>query len=52
MLNVGSRGQIDVDDFIFFRPHQSEAVFLQFGDIAVYDGVDICDWWQPFPSAA
>ncbi len=40
------------DDFIFFRPHQSEAVFLQFGDIAVYDGEAIIDGWPVLPASA
>jgi D-serine deaminase-like pyridoxal phosphate-dependent protein len=29
--------QLQVNDYVFFRPQQSEAVFLQFGDIAVFD---------------
>jgi D-serine deaminase-like pyridoxal phosphate-dependent protein len=28
--------ELGVDDFVFFRPTQSEAVFLQFGPIALY----------------
>lgn len=39
---------IDVDDFIFFRPHQSEAVFLQFGQIAVYEEGRISEFWPVF----
>jgi D-serine deaminase-like pyridoxal phosphate-dependent protein len=35
----------EVDDFAFFRPSQSEATLQQFGDIAVYSGGDIVDWW-------
>jgi D-serine deaminase-like pyridoxal phosphate-dependent protein len=41
---------LEVGDFVFFRPHQSEAVFLQFGDIAVYDRGQIVDFWPVFPS--
>ncbi|MEO0982792.1 MAG: alanine racemase [Pseudomonadota bacterium] len=40
------------DDFLFLRPRQSEAVFLQFGDIAVYDTKEITDWWPVFPASA
>lgn len=42
------------DDFVFFRPRQSEAVFLQFGDIAVYDPAKgrIVTAWPVFPASA
>lgn len=33
------------DEYLFFRPCQSEAVFLQFGQLAVYDQGLITDWW-------
>lgn len=36
---------LDVDDFFYFRPSQSEAVLLQFGELAVFDGHSICQWW-------
>ena len=36
------------DDFMFFRPTQSEAIFLQFGHIAVYNNGKISDWWSVF----
>lgn len=36
------------DDYLFFRPSQSEAVFLQFGNIAVYDQGQIHEWWPVF----
>ena len=42
------------DDFVFFRPRQSEAVFLQFCDIAVYNaekGVIEANW-PVFPVSA
>ncbi|ASP40440.1 type III pyridoxal 5-phosphate-dependent enzyme [Bacterioplanes sanyensis] len=35
----------DVDDFFFLRPSQSEAVFLQFGELAIYHQGSITDWW-------
>ena len=41
-----------VDDFVFLRPRQSEAVFLQFPKIAVFDGRRITDIWQPLPVSA
>jgi D-serine deaminase-like pyridoxal phosphate-dependent protein len=40
------------DDYVFFRPTQSEAVFLQFGDIAVFDGGKIAAMWPTFPVSA
>jgi D-serine deaminase-like pyridoxal phosphate-dependent protein len=43
---------IRVDDFVFLRPHQSEAVFLQFGDIAVHENGAIVDTWPVFPASA
>jgi D-serine deaminase-like pyridoxal phosphate-dependent protein len=50
---VGPEGlPVDVDDFIFLRPHQSEAVFLQFGDIAVYDAGRLVDTWPVLPASA
>lgn len=36
---------IDVDDFIFLRPTQSEAVLLQFGDLVMMRGNKIVDRW-------
>lgn len=40
------------DDWIFLRPRQSEALFLQFGPIAVFDGADISQAWPVFPVSA
>ncbi len=40
------------DDFVFFRPTQSEAVLLQFGDIAVYEDGNIVDTWPVFGASA
>lgn len=39
---------LKMDDYLFFRPTQSEAVFLQFGDIALYEDGKIVDWWPIF----
>jgi D-serine deaminase-like pyridoxal phosphate-dependent protein len=45
---VGSGSQhLQVDDYVFFRPRQSEAVLLQFGPIAVYENGQIREQWQP-----
>ena len=33
MINSSAKKELQVDDFIFLRPHQSEFVFLQFGKI-------------------
>jgi D-serine deaminase-like pyridoxal phosphate-dependent protein len=37
--------KLEVDDFIFLRPTQSEAVLLQFGDLVVMRGDEIVDRW-------
>lgn len=37
---------INVDDFVFFRPAQSEATLLQFGKLAIYEQGRITDWWS------
>ncbi len=40
------------DDYVFLRPTQSEAVFLQFGDILVYEDGVIADRWPTFAVSA
>jgi D-serine deaminase-like pyridoxal phosphate-dependent protein len=40
------------DDFVFLRPDQSEAIFLQFGDLAIYEGGEICARWPTFAVSA
>ncbi len=52
MLNGGPELSINADEFVFFRPHQSEAVFLQFGDIAIYEDGKIVDMWPVFDASA
>ena len=52
MLNAGARLDIAPDEFVFFRPSQSEAVFMQFGDIAVYDAGAITERWSVFAASA
>jgi D-serine deaminase-like pyridoxal phosphate-dependent protein len=50
---TGSRSvALKPDDFVFFRPNQSEAVFLQFGDLLVYEDGKIVDRWPTFPVSA
>ena len=44
--------ELKPDDHVFLRPDQSEALFLQFGDIAVYDGTGIADMWPTLPVSA
>ena len=46
MINTSSKIKLDVDDFIFLRPTQSEAVFLQFGNILVLRDGKIVDEWK------
>ena len=48
MLAGSARVELEQDDFVFMRPTESEGVFLQFGDIAVYDGQEISAWWPTF----
>ena len=52
MLNGGATLDIAADDFVFLRPHQSEALFMQFGDIAIYEDAEIVDYWSVFPASA
>lgn len=52
-MMVGSRLlNLRPDDYVFLRPQQSEAVMLQFGDIAVYDGQRISARWPVLPASA
>jgi D-serine deaminase-like pyridoxal phosphate-dependent protein len=44
--------ELKPDDHVFLRPDQSEALFLQFGDIAVYDGNEIAEMWPTLPVSA
>jgi D-serine deaminase-like pyridoxal phosphate-dependent protein len=52
MLVAPKNASIKVDDFVFLRPTQSEAVFLQFPKIAVFSGGQIKDLWAPLPVTA
>jgi D-serine deaminase-like pyridoxal phosphate-dependent protein len=50
MYGLKDNDSIKVDDYLFFRPTQSESVFLQFGEIAVFEEGSIIDWWPIFHS--
>ena len=52
MLVAPKNSSLKVDDFVFLRPTQSEAVFLQFPKIAVFSKGEIVDQWQPLPVTA
>lgn len=48
MLNGSRNINLQPDDWVFLRPTQSEFVFLQFGDIAVYEEGAIVARWPVF----
>lgn len=48
MLNGSARVELGVDDYVFLRPTQSEAVMLQFGDLVIVRGGQIVDRWEVF----
>lgn len=52
MLNGGADLAIKPEEFVFLRPHKSESVLLQFGDLALYDGEAIVDYWPVFSASA
>ena len=39
---------LEVDDYMFLRPTQSEHVMLQFGDLVLYDEGQLTDAWPVF----
>ncbi|MDF1779658.1 MAG: alanine racemase [Alcanivoracaceae bacterium] len=47
MFNESAAYGLQANDFVFFRPTQSESVLLQFGDIAALDADGIVNWWAP-----
>lgn len=52
-LYTGSwRVALKPDDMVFLRPHQSEAVMLQFGDCALYQNGAIGERWPVFGASA
>ncbi|UTD15712.1 DSD1 family PLP-dependent enzyme [Tenacibaculum mesophilum] len=46
MINVSKNIPLQVDEFVFLRPHQSEFVFLQFGEILPIRNGKIQQPWQ------
>ena len=48
LLNGSSSIDLAVDDWVFLRPSQSEFLFLQFGDIAVFEDGEISERWPVF----
>ncbi|MDX2275306.1 MAG: alanine racemase [Hyphomonadaceae bacterium] len=52
MLTGSRHVNLAANEYVFFRPTQSEAVFLQFGPIAVYDDGRIVEMIETFPVSA
>lgn len=52
LLTGSRRVALAVDDYVFFRPTQSEAVFLQFGPIAIVENGTIIATAATFPVSA
>lgn len=52
MMTGSASTRLAVDDCLFLRPRQSEALFLQFGDIAVFDGQQIVERGPVFSASA
>lgn len=49
LLGSGAQ-QLQMDDYIFFRPRQSESVLQQFGDIALMESGRIIERWPAMPA--
>ena len=45
MVNASDRVNLAVGDFVFLRPRQSEALFLQFGDLLGIRNGAISERW-------
>ncbi len=52
MVNASNKVQLDIDDFVFLRPKQSEFVFLQFGDLVTVRGGKVEGLWPVFQQTA
>ncbi|HLK25134.1 MAG TPA: alanine racemase [Caulobacteraceae bacterium] len=52
MLMASRKVALEKDDTVFFRPRESEGVFLQYGDLLVFDNGAIVDRWPTFAVAA
>ncbi len=48
MFELPKESEVVMDDFFFFRPSQSESVFLQFGELAIVNDGKVVDWWKVF----
>ena len=46
MINASDESNLDVGDFVFLRPHQSEFVFLQFGNVLTMRNLLIKEEWN------
>jgi len=47
-MNGPEQLDLEVDDYVFLRPTQSEAVMLQFGDLFVIRGGKYIGRWPVF----
>ncbi|WP_427965332.1 alanine racemase [Altererythrobacter sp.] len=52
LLTGSHRIDLQPGDTVFYRPDQSEALLLQFGDIAIYEGGTISERWPTLPISA
>ena len=52
LLTASWRVHLKPDDTVFLRPHQSEALMLQFGDVALYEQGRITERWPVFSASA
>ena len=48
IVNCSNDNEIEVDDYVFLRPTQSEYMMLQFGDITIVKNGKIVDQWSVF----
>jgi D-serine deaminase-like pyridoxal phosphate-dependent protein len=44
LVNIPKSSDIQVDDFVFLRPTQSEAVMSQFEQVWLYSGESFIPW--------
>jgi len=51
MINAPLTVKLNVDDFVFLRPHQSEYVFLHFGKILAVRNFKVVDEWEVFSNS-
>jgi D-serine deaminase-like pyridoxal phosphate-dependent protein len=50
MVNVPRGAKIEVDDFVFLCPHQSEAVINQFAQVWLYSSDAVAPDFRPWPT--